>query len=679
MTTKNESSQLPRLRTRLLVFGLLSSLWVAAIAGRLIFLQVVSRAELQERAGRQQRDTIEVHANRGTIYDRHGNELAVSVDVDSIYADPRAFDGDGVSEAARLLGGCLGQDPSGLVAKLSSSRSFVWLERKASRQAASCVRSLEVAGIGFLPESRRFYPKRNIAAHVLGYVGIDNKGLGGIELSMETEIQGESGEQLIWTDARRRRMMSRIENRPRPGRSVYLTLDENLQHMVEVELDRAVSESNAKGGTAILMHSASGEIVAMSSRPTFNPNAFEESPESFWRNRIVTDAYEPGSTFKIVTAAAALEEEVVTETERIDCGGGGILVGSREIRDSRNFDFLPFSDVIAQSSNVGMIRIGQRLGRRRFENYIRRFGFGERTGVELQAESRGILRAEATWGPVSLASMSFGQEIAVTPLQMILAANVIASDGYLLRPRLILGVGENDHTVPSRLVPVPVRRVVSRETAARMRSLLEGVVQFGTGRRARVDGHRIAGKTGTAQKAIAGGYSKTDFVASFVGFAPAHQPELTALVILDSPSGDHSGGRAAAVFSKIMARALRYTGVEREDQTRVRVVRSWPASGSAISESASAFDPDRYLPGDAPGTMPDLAGLSARDAFFRLSQLGLEPELVGSGWVVSQQPMAGEPLLSVEPRLTLGPRDGVPDPDTGRENRRGSNVTGDTT
>ena len=670
----SENRTLEPFQLRLLFLGLLTSMCVMAVGGRLFYLMVTMRETLQERAVLQHQHTLKLDAQRGTIRDRHGRQLATSVEVESVYAVPKAFDGALVAEASLKLSTCLSLPESRISARLTGDRSFVWLERKAKPRVVRCIRELNVAGIGFLNESRRYYPKPSLASHILGYVGLDNAGMSGVEYALEDEIRGEPGRRIIWTDARNRRAASRVDKKPRPGRAAFLTIDENLQHIAESELEQAMRESKSKSGIAIMMRPETGEILAIASFPTFNPNRYGDYPEGNWRNRAVTDVYEPGSSFKFVAAAAALQEGVTTEDERIDCGRGMIRVGGSIIRDAHYFDVLTFREVVEQSSNVGMIRIGQRLGKERLEKYIRAFGFGETTGIELPAESRGILRPSKSWGPVTLASISFGQEIGVTALQMVTATNVIAAGGYLMRPRLLLGFGGADGRLESPLSPEPVRRVIDAETARRLADLLVGVVERGTGRRAKLPSYVVAGKTGTAQKAVRGGYSKTDYIASFVGFAPAERPALTALVILDSPEGDHSGSRVAAVFARIMRRALRYLAVPASDEAPIRIAKVWPqmrpilgatAQGPARNAQSlrqqTVFDEwtSKDPLSDAnvlAGGVPDVIGLSARDGLARFVAHGIVPEILGQGFVLEQVPRAGH---SLEPgtraRLVLSP------------------------
>jgi cell division protein FtsI (penicillin-binding protein 3) len=670
MSAAEQARRPTRFRVRLLFLALSMSVAVAAVAIRLAWLTVVDREFYVERGQAQYQKTLALDARRGAIRDRNGRELALSVDVESLYVVPTSFTPDEIPEASAKLSACLGVPRKRIAVRLKGARSFAWLERKADPEAARCVRALGLDGIGFIDESRRFYPKRSLAAQVLGYVGIDNEGMGGVEYALQDEIKGESGRRIIWTDALRRRAGSRIDVRSVPGRSVYLTLDENLQYITETELSKAVHESHAKSGIAILMRPLTGEILAMAAYPSFNPNRYGDSPESHRRNRSVTDVYEPGSTFKIVAASAALQEGLVTEDERIDCGRGSIKVGDRVIHDHSVFDVLTFREVVTRSSNVGMIRIGQRLGKSRLEDYVKAFGFGEPTGIELPAESRGILRPQASWGPVTAASIAFGQEVSVTPLQMLAAANVIATTGYLMRPRLVRGFGNPDGLVDPSLAPGPVRRVLDERTSERMRAILIGVVDEGTGRRAAIDGYRVAGKTGTAQKAVLGGYSKTDFIASFVGFAPASRPELTAIVILDSPEGDHSGSRAAAVFSTVVGRSLHYLRIPRDADPMVRVAKVWPQTPPILG--AEALEPlmrpasfGLAAPEAREVSMaPDVLGLPARDALARFVASGLVPEIEGTGSVVGQSPSPGEPLEPGErARLVLGSGSAEPQPD----------------
>ncbi len=657
MNSSNRYSR--RVHLRLALFVLVSSLWVGALVARLVYLQTVARPDLQDRAELQQQHTMKLDASRGTIFDRNERELAVSIDVESVYAVPASIEDK--EEAAKQLAACLECDVAELTERLQSEKRFLWVKRKVDSSKIDCIRSLGLSGVSYLPENRRFYPKRAVASHVLGYVGMDNEGMSGVEYALEDDIRGEPGRQIIWTDARRRRAASRVEKRPLAGRDVYLTIDETLQHIAETSLERAVRESGAQKAMAILMRPETGEILAMAAVPFFNPNRYQDYPAGHWRNRAVTDVYEPGSTFKVITAAAAVEEGVVSEEERIDCGQGSIQVGGQVIHDHKVFDVLTFREVLQLSSNVGMIRISQRLGKERLEQYIHAFGFGESTKVNLPAESRGILRPAAGWGARTLASIAFGQEIGVTPLQMVTAVNAIAASGYLMRPQLVREIRAPDGEVFSEFEPEPVRRVVSRETAARLTEILAGVVAAGTGTRAAVAGYTVAGKTGTAQKATpSGGYSTTDYIASFVGFVPAYRPEITALILLDSPTGDHTGARAASVFAEIVEPSLHYLGVPPELDggvtsmmarwPRQKPLASAPLTGHRMWSPVTPAVAGRSVPGGI--RVPALYGLPARDAVVRAIGMRLAPKLVGSGWVIGQEPPAGR-LVGPGTRFTL--------------------------
>ena len=634
---------------RLIILGVFTLLFGLALGGRL-FRLTVSEHDLHMAAVDNQRlTTVPIDSMRGAIRDRNGRNFATSVGVKSISCKPYLFTGSNIVTAASKLSNCLSISEALIVSKLETNKRFAWLERKASPGAVVCVRSLNLSGIEFSEAKGRFYPKRNLASQILGFVGVDNKGLSGVEYALEEDLGGEPGLQIVIKDARRQIAARRILTKSLPGSSAYLTIDENLQYIAETELKAAIAESGAESGMALLMRSRTGEILAMASLPSFNPNRYSAYPQDHWRNRFVTDVYEPGSTFKVVIAAAAIAENVTNEEERIDTGGGSIRIGSNIIRDPKGNDFLTFQEVVEKSSNVGMIRIGQRLGKRRMDDYIRAFGFGEKTGVLLPGESRGILRRVEDWGHLTQASISFGQEVGVTPIQMLAAVNVIASSGYLIKPRLLLGLGNEHGQLKTPKLSESLRQVVTEDVAHRVKELLVGVVKKGTGQRAQIEGYQVAGKTGTAQKAEAGGYSKTDYIASFTGFAPAYSPEITALIIMDSPKGDYSGASAAGVFSSIVGRSLRYLNVPTTETPVLHLVKSWPKRPKGPRESLEPkaipiqnINIDLNLSSridDCIGA-PGVLGLSARDAVEKLLISGIVPEVEGAGWVYEQSPVA---------------------------------------
>ncbi len=662
MASPPVSARERKVRLRLMLAALSIVFWAMLVTGRLVQLQVVGRASFERQAARQSERTIVLDPRRGPILDRRGRELAVSVDADSIYAVPQEVrDPAGTAVA---LGRALGLDREAradLLAQLRRDRAFVWVRRKVDPVTVAAVRALQLDGIGFLTENRRYYPKRDLAAQVLGYVGLDNTGMSGVEYGLEDLIRGRAAKVTVHVDARRR-PVGHTEKPSTDGHTVVLTLDEAIQHVVERELQRAVAETRSAAGTVVVLEPRTAEILAMASRPTFNPNRFGAYPSSHWRNRAVTDAYEPGSVFKVFTAAAALQEKVVDPNEVIDCGGGGVEVAGVRINDHAVFHSISFRDVIAHSSDVGVIRVAQRLGRESFNRYLRHFGFGDLTGVDLPGESPGLLRPPGRWSALSLPSLSFGQEVGVTALQLASATAAVANGGYLMRPFILRRAEDAQGRMVREGRPHVVRRVLEPETVDLLTDLMRGVVRYGTGKRAEVPGYVVAGKTGTAQKVDASGrYSMVDHVASFVGFVPASRPALVILVSLDTPRGalNEGGHVAAPLFARIAEPALRHLGVPADDPARTirasdvvnpaTVPASWPAPAPSGGPA-----PDATM---ASGAMPDLRGRSAREATREAARRGLVVELKGSGVVLDQRPAPGTP---VEPAsgcvLTLGRR-----------------------
>ena len=635
-----------RVRLRLMIVTLSACLWVLVIMVRLVQLQVLGRAFFERQAARQSERTINLDPRRGAIVDRNGHPLAVSVDAESIYAVPQ--DIEDAAGTATALGKALSLDAGArreLQAALEKTRAFVWVRRKVDPAVAREVRALQLEGVGFLTENRRYYPQRELAAHVIGYVGLDNTGMSGVEYAFESAIRGNAAKVLIRTDARRR-AFEHTEKPSTDGQTVVLTIDESIQHVVEKELERSVQETGSVAGVAVVMDPRTGEILALANRPTFNPNKFGAYPSSRWRNRAVADAYEPGSMFKIITAAAGLEEKVVDPDEVIDCGHGFLEVAGIRINDHNVFDALTFRDVMAKSSDVGVARVAQRLGRDNFSRYIRHFGFGAPTGVELPGESGGLLRPPNRWSALSLPTLSFGQEIGVTALQMTAAVAAVANGGYLMKPTIVRQIEDSEGRVVREGRPVAVRRVLDAATAATLTEILRGVVVKGTGHRAAIPGYAVAGKTGTAQKVEPGGkYSMIDHVASFVGFVPASRPALVVLVSLDTPKGpaNEGGDVAAPLFARIAEPALRRLAVPPDDPDRVlratglRAENVHLAAYQPVPASAAAGGAS---PGES-GAMPDLRGTSAREGATSAARLGLIVELRGSGRVVKQTPEAG--------------------------------------
>lgn len=564
---------------RLYILAAVLFLWVAAVLGRLVDLQVVQYQFFLNLASRQTRRVVDVEPRRGTIYDRNGTELAMSIDVDSVFAVPSEIPDQ--ESTAQILSGVLHVDAEELLSHMRSQKNFAWMQRRVDAETSERVRELNLRGIYFRKEPKRFYPKRGLAAQVIGYVGTDDEGLGGLELVYDDDLRGIPGKETISVDARRK-WYGRVERQPDPGQNLVLTVDGTIQYIVEKELEQAMQDTKAVAGTVVVQNPRTGEILALANRPTFNPNLFGSVPKEALKNRAVSDVYEPGSVFKTVTYSAAIEQGVVKPEDMVDCQGGSITVFGMTIHDAHKMGAMTIAEAYAHSSDVAAIKTGMKLGDVRFDEYIRAFGFGAQTGIELPGESRGLKKPVNRWSKVSIASMSMGQEIGVTAVQVVSMVSTIANDGVYTPPRIVAG------ELPPKAGPKPVmfhpaqqRRVMSTMTAVQMKKMMEAVVLDGTARRAILDGYTVAGKTGTAQKVdpATGAYSKTKYVASFVGFAPVNNPAVTIAVILDSAQGLHQGGQVSApVFKRIGEQVLEYLHVshdiEPKNQQRLTLLAS---------------------------------------------------------------------------------------------------------
>jgi len=655
------------LRKRTLITAVLIGVWIVGIEARLVLLQVVRHASLVKLASRQQMRTLDAAAKRGDILDRRGRVLATSVEADSIYAVPSVIeDPKAVMEAlCTAFGDCTPKEREALVEKLGKNRPFAYVRRKVSPEDLKRVEALNLKPIGSFKEDRRFYPNKELASHLLGYVGVDNQGLNGLEYTYDAQIRGKAGTVLVQTDARSR-AFARFERPPTTGSTVELTIDEYLQHIAERELHTGVIENRAAGGTAIVMDPHTGEILAMANEPTFNPNTYRDFDDSVRRNRAVQDLYEPGSTFKVVTVSAALEERVMTPDTIIDTNPGRIQVAPGRVvkeNENHNYGVIPLSQVIVESSNVGAIKIGFKVGAERLSRYVGLYGFGHSVSRDFPGESPGIVWRPEKLNDGGLASVSMGYQVGVTPLQIVAAVSSVANGGEYVEPRVIHAVYRNNRrfVVPPHLE----RRIVSAETAAAMTSIMEGVVsaEHGTAHAAQISGFTIAGKTGTAAKLVNGRYSHTEYNASFVGFVPSRDPAVAIVVVIDSPHGPNryfGGTVSAPVFKRIAEATLRYLGVGQtiNPVPPVLIARHGENSGPTNVVSGSTPDgsesPTVSLVSDGPGTMPDLRGLSAREALRKMLRLGLTARVDGTGFVVSQDPPAGTPLDFVSTgRVTL--------------------------
>ena len=640
-------------RRRITIAAALCGAWVAVIEARLVHLQIFERADLARRAENQQNRLRELPAKRGDIVDRNGRVLATSVDTDTIYAVPSET-ADPVAAATDLcgaLGDCTAKEREALTARLKRRGSFAYVKRQVSPAQKHAVEALGLDGIGFMKESRRFYPNRELGAHFLGYVGIDNNGLGGLEATYDSRIRGQNGRVLVQTDAKRK-AFNRFEKPPTAGSTIELTIDQYLQYLVERELRAGVVLNRAAGGSAIVMNPKTGEILAMANEPTFNPNAYRDFTENARRNRGVQDIYEPGSTFKVVTASAAIEEKVLDVEALIDTNPGRLpIVGrSKPITDDagRNNGVLSFTNVIVKSSNIGAVKIGLKVGAERLSRFVGLYGFGRQVSPDFPSENAGIVWRPEKWTLSALASVSMGYQVAVTPLQMVAATSAVANGGIYLEPRVVRAVYRDG--VRYRVQPKTLRRAISADTAAMLTTIMEGVVTGGTAKRAQVGGQTIAGKTGTAQKLVGGRYSESDHYASFIGFVPSRNPVLAMVVVIDAakgPNGDHGGTVAAPIFKNIAEPALRYLGVPRtvDPEPPVLVARH---DGARLTAMSAAVAPVVSLVSDGPlGTLPDLRGLSAREATQKLARLGVIARLTGDGFVVAQDPEPGGPVDAV--------------------------------
>ena len=550
--------------SRLYLLGGILLFWCLAISFRLVYLQIFRYGSFVKQAEHQQQREIPLSAKRGVIYDRAGHELAMSVLVDSAFAVPSEV--KDLPTAVSLITRITGEDHNVVLADCHSHKTFCWVARKADDETIQRIKSLSLQGIHFQKEPKRFYPARDLAAQVVGTVGMEDSGQSGIEHAFDDELRGRAGKMSISVDARRQ-WFSDVEKQPEPGENLVLTVDKNIQYIAEKELEQAIHDTRAIAGTVIVENPHTGEILALANRPTFNPNLRKQIKPGTLTNRAVSYVYEPGSTFKLVTISAALEEKLTNPDEVFDCQMGSIVYNGMRIRDSKPHGLLPVWGVLAESSDVGAIKIALRLGEDRFYKYIRAYGFGQQTGIELPGETRGLTKPVSRWSKVSIAAISMGQEIGISPLQLSALISTFANDGVWVAPRIVAGTMDPQSS-PEKTPPQTVafhsgasRRVISSYTAAEMRSMMQKVVLEGTGRKAILEGYTSAGKTGTAQKVdpATGAYSKTKYIGSFAGFAPVNNPQIVVAVILDSAVGLHQGGQVSApVFRRVTQQVLEY-------------------------------------------------------------------------------------------------------------------------
>ena len=634
------------LKIRILVIFFFIAVIFVVIFLRVLQLQVLEKENLRGLAERQHQRVVELMPNRGTIYDRNLAVMAKSIDIESLYAHPRQI--SNTSRVARRLSPILETKSATIEGKLKSQQPFVWLQRKISPQKAEKIRNLEIRGINFLGESQRYYPNLDLAANLLGFVGIDSQGLEGVEFQYDKYLRGQPQRMAIELDARGGEIMTELP--PPPAAlsrcSIVLTIDLNIQFIVEKALSQALRETRAKSAMVAVMAPQSGEILAMASRPSFNPNALNGCHPSRLRNRVITDIFEPGSIFKLFLLATALEEKVVKRNDIFFCHQGSYQIGREIIHDHKKYGWLTLQKVIKFSSNIGASQIGTMVGARRFDRYVRRFGFGAETGIRLPGEVRGIIRDPDRLSEIGLANTSFGQGISVTAIQLVSALSAIANGGILMRPHVVDRIINQKGEVIRSFQPEVVQRVLAPETCLEVTRILKEVPEpGGTGTKAALPGYEVAGKTGTAQKIdpILRKYADDRYIGSFMGYVPADTPRLAILVVIDEPKGTPYGGVVAApVFRTIAQQTLQYLNIAPTKGVAVVQVPQKNRKKSTITDKHKT-SPEK-IRAQTEGLMPDLVGLSMRAALKWFDDMNVEIRIKGRGVLSRQKPQPGARL-----------------------------------
>lgn len=630
------------IRSRLSVLMSVFVITGGILALRLTYVQGVSHNRYMEMGKDQIEETQILYSPRGTIYDRNGNKLAFSVQLKSLYADPKMME-ISPKQAAKLFAPVLKVPEADLVKKFSKDTHFVWLERVMDPEDCKAAEQLidqhHLKGFGFIDESRRYYPNDEMLANVLGFVGRDDKGLDGLEMSLDKEIRGSKDKQILITDIRGVPILrsSMAPYMAPKGKSVYLTIDQNIQYFAERALDRAMGTTQAQSGLIIVMDPKTGAILAMASRPTYDPNNFNKAEPAQFRNKAVVDIYEPGSTFKPIVAATALSAGTY-DTTRVWHDPGAIWANGHAVRnwDKQSYGDVRLVDILKFSINTGFAHIGLLTGGETLTSYAKAFGFGKPTGIELPGEGAGILFNPKKMRPLDVATMSIGQSIAVTPLQMVQAYSALANDGKMVKPHLISSIKNADGTDYYVAKPQIVSNPVDKKVADQVKDMMEKEISEGGGLKAQVPGYHMGGKTGTAQKldTVHGGYLPNQYIASFCGFGPVEDPKAICLVVLDSPRGTYYGGQIAApVFSEAMGQIMRYLGVPTyEDKAFL-----WPVP---VTEPAREM-PELPSPNADTVVLPGFYGWSIRDTGEWLNKAGLRFRPEGSGFGISQSPGPG--------------------------------------
>ncbi|GFO62861.1 transpeptidase family protein [Geomonas paludis] len=628
-------------RVRMRFVALLFVGFFIAASGRAFYLQVLDNDKLVKIAEKQHQKSIPLTPSRGGIYDRNNAPFAVSIEMDSCYAETRNM--ENVSEAAAQLAPALGCSKEELEAKLKAARNFVWLARRMPPEQAKRVKALDLEGVGFVKESRRFYPNSQVAAHVIGFTGLDPSGLEGVEKKYDNIILGNTGYLVTERDALGRDIALKKGSEGKAGSkgsNVVLTLDKNIQYIAEKELTKTIEKNGAKAGIAIVMEPDTGRVLAMANYPSFNPNNVKELTPGSIRNRAIADSFEPGSTFKIFLVAAALEAGVIRPGDSFNCENGSCNMYGRTIHDTHKYGALTVPQVLKYSSNIGAAKIGQRLGPQRLFTALTGFGFGERSSIDLPGEVAGMLRPQEKWYGIDLATISFGQGVTATALQLTAAVSAVANGGNLMKPYLVDRIVDDEGVVLQQFGPQLKRRVISPETAKTVAHMLEGVVgEGGTGTGAAVDGYRVAGKTGTAQKVEGRSYSASKRIGSFVGFVPVEKPRLAIMVMVDEPTANVYGGVVAApAFSAIAQQTLCYLNVPPDKSIKKKQA---PAPEKVTPQAEQAVVEGGTVEGADAGAMPNFRGMSMRQVLRVMEQRGLNVKLQGSGRAVEQNPPPG--------------------------------------
>jgi cell division protein FtsI (penicillin-binding protein 3) len=634
-------------KVRIFLVSCLLSVCFVLVVLRMFQLQVLKKEKLYQMATLQQHVQVPLVPKRGVIYDRKGNEVAVSIEVDSVYADPRTV--KDVEKTANELSAVLGIEKKELRQGLKSGRSFEWIQRKISSKESEQIKALRLPGIHFLKENQRFYPNAPIAAHLIGFVSLDSKGLEGVEFQYDHQLSGSKQMWIMGRDARGREIAEGEGpyQKEDQQRNITLTLDKQIQHVAETELNRAVQKWRAKGGMIIAMEPLTGKVLAMATAPSFNPNQFLQYRPKTWRNSAVVDTFEPGSMFKTFLAAAAVEEKIVQPSDTFNCENGAYKVYDRTIHDHTKHKWLTLQEIIKFSSNIGASKVGEKLGKDRLYRYICAFGFGDKTRVGLPGESKGILRHPRYWSPITLNTVSFGQGVSVTGIQLATGLCAIANGGTLMRPYVVEKILNEKGDVVQSFQPEVVKRVISEETAKTVSAMLKAATEKGgTGEGAIPPGYEVAGKTGTAQKVdgLLGGYAEDRYVSGFMGFAPAQDPKIVLLVVVDEPQGNDYGGVVAApVFRAVMEKVLPYLHVHPKGTVIVRNEID-PSSQPGSERKGSLIEEEKVGRVVAREVMPDLTGLPIRSALTRIEGKGLIIKVSGKGKVVEQVPKPGAVL-----------------------------------